>query len=107
VLDLDLGWELFDSPWIFLKQFGFQVVSRSQARSFLRAAIFCLRDFSAELENKGAQRDAHAQFRSCARMRAAINLQNFLRIDARIGLSRRERFVSEQVLDRAQVAAIP
>src|SRR5262245_37511969 len=35
---LGLGWELFDSPRIFLNEFGFQVVSACQAQNFLHAA---------------------------------------------------------------------
>ena len=65
-----------------------------------------LRENSASLDYQGAQRRARTQKRSRAWMGATIALQNFLRFDARVRLSRRQRFVSEQVLDGAQVAAI-
>src|SRR5690606_29688022 len=61
---------------------------------------------SAALDFQGSQRNARVQKASRARMCSAIQLQNFFRFDARVRLGGRQRFVSEQVLNRTQVAAV-
>lgn len=64
--------------------------TKSELYELLRAFVFKAR----------SRMQAYAKV-SRARMRGAIGLQNFLRFDAGVGLSRRKRFVPEQILDGA------
>jgi len=73
-------------------------------RDFLFART--LRENSAALDYQGAQRDARTRKTSRTRVCATIQLQNFFRFDACVRLSRRQRFVSEQLLDRTQITAV-